>query len=293
MNKKIHGKSILLVARSEYVRWLVNPKIILLAVVFLPMRDLVVTPMLRASGQMASPINGLEPCIAMFNNWVGVLLLALVYMILISSFPTMDGNMLFYIARMGRRNWILGEMLFQCMSVLTYSLIATLGTLVQVVKQSFFSNGWSLVVTDYDELYGGVMEGLRMKGIIQPNLYFQMTPFRAYFFSVGLFSLFLLFCGMLFVVGCLYHKRLLFFFLQVSHISIGCGVMVLLNPVMWLFPVSHSFLCAHYQGYFREYIFSPWLSLELFCTVILVIGILMYRRAQKVSLDQIGGDVLL
>ena len=292
MNKKISIKSIVLVAKSEYIRWLVNPKIIILAVVFLPMRDSVVVPMLRASEEVGSPINVLEPCISMVNSWMGLLLLALSYMILIASFPTSEGNMLFYVARMGRKNWILGEILFQCISVFTYSLITTIITAAQVFHKSFFSNGWSLVVTEYDKIYGDLEGGLKMREILPPNLFFQMTPFKSYLLSFGLFSLFLLLCGMLFLTGCLYQKRLLLFFIQVLHITVGCGMILINNKSMWLFPISHSLLAYHYHKYFRKYLFSPWLSLGLFGIILLIIGIIIYRRAQKVSLDLIGGEVL-
>lgn len=292
MNRKISMKSITLVARSEYIRWLINPKMILLAVVFLPMRDFVVVPLLRASEKMGSPINALEPCISTMNSWMGLLLLSLTYMLLIAPFPTADGNMLFYVARMGRKNWILGEMLFQMMSVFTYSLITTAVTVAQVFHNSFFDNGWSLVVTDFDKLYGDLEEGVKITEILPPNLFFQMSPFKAYLLSFGLFSLFLLLCGMLFLTGCLYQKRLLFFFAQVVHITVGNGLIAIWSSGMWFFPVSHSLLACHYRKYFRKYVFSPWLSLILFGAVLLIIGIVMYRKAQKVSLDMIGGDVL-
>lgn len=291
MKKKINFKYVMLVAESEYVKWLFHPKMILLAVIFLPMRDSVILPLLRASDRMGSPINLLEPCIATVNSELGLLLMAFVYMILMSSFPTTDGNMLFYIARMGRRNWILGEMLFQCMSVMTYSVVITIVTMLQVCDKAFLVNGWSLVVTDYDTVYG-VEAGARIGQIVQPNLFFQMTPFRAYLVSFGLVSLFLMLCGMLFLVGCLYQKRLLFFFVQVLHISIGCGMMLVSSMGMWLFPVSHSFLACHYRKYFRKYVFSPELSLLLFLMVLLILGILAYRKARKASIDMIGGDVL-
>ena len=292
MSKRINGKSILLVAKSEYIKWFVNPKMILLVVAFLPMRDMVVTPMLRASAQMGSPVNALEPCIATISNWMGMLLFTLVYLLLMSSFPTADGNMLFYIARMGRRNWILGEMLFQFMSAFTYCIFTTLVTAAQVFEHSFFSNGWSLVVTDFDELYGNAEGGLKMRAILPPNLFFQMSPYKAYLLTFGLFFAFLLLCGMLFLTGCLYQKRLLFFFIQVLHISAGCGLILLYNQGMWFFPVSHSLLIYHYHAYFRQYVFPPWLSLVLFGTVLLVIGIVMYRKAGKVNIDLIGGDLL-
>ena len=95
MKGKMNLANIFLVAKREYMKWLVNPKMILLAVVFLPMRDVVIIPLLQASAKMQSPINMLEPCISILNNWMGLLLLSLVYIILMSPFPTLDGNMFF------------------------------------------------------------------------------------------------------------------------------------------------------------------------------------------------------
>lgn len=53
--RKINGRGILLVAGSEYVRWVVNPKMFVFAAIFLPLRDMVVLPMLQASERMISP----------------------------------------------------------------------------------------------------------------------------------------------------------------------------------------------------------------------------------------------
>lgn len=292
MKGKMNLANIFLVAKREYMKWLVNPKMILLAVVFLPMRDAVIIPLLQASAKMQSPINMLEPCISILNNWMGLLLLSLVYIILMSPFPTLDGNMFFYVFRMGRKNWILGEMLFQLMSVVTYSFFTLLITVVQVFNASFFANGWSLIVTNYDKLYGST-GGFKIAEVIPPNLFFQISPFKACLFSFGLFSLFLLLCGMLFIVGCLYQKRILFFSIQVLHIAVGCGLILLRSKAMWLFPISHSILACHYRKYFRKYIFPPGLSLVIFCLVLFALMIIMYKRAKKISLDMIGGDVLL
>ena len=288
----INIKNIALVARSEYVRWMFNPKMLLLVVVFLIMRDSVFIPMISASNEMDSPINLLEPCIAMINSWVGLMLFVLGYMFLISSFPTADTNMLFYISRMGRRNWILGEILFQIMSTITYSILITFITVVQIVNKSFFSNGWSLVVTDYDKLYT-MGNGIKMSNIIPPDLFFQMTPFKAYIFSFGLFSLFLMLCGMSFLTGCLFQKRILIFIIHVIHITVGCALMLVNSNAMWFFPISHSILKIHYHGYFRKYIFSPYISLALFIVLLMFVGGVMYRKSRKVSIDMIGGDVLL
>ena len=289
--REINVRGILLVAGSEFVRWLVNPKMFVFAIIFLPLRDLIVLPMMQASEKMGSPLGILESSIATMNSLLGVILLTLTYLLLISSFPTVDGNVLFYIARMGRRNWILGEMLFHVISAVAYSLLITVVSAAQIAAQSFWANGWSLVVTDYDRMFGQEGGGETMRGLIPPNLYFQMAPVKAYLLSFGLLTLFFILLGLIFLAGVLCGKRVLCFLLQVVHLIPGCGMIMLNSSGMWGFPLAHAMLLFHYQEYMREYECSPWLSIVLFSSVLAVVVFGLYRTVKGVSLDLIGEGV--
>lgn len=284
-------RNILLVARSEYVKWLMNPRMIMIMVLLVPVREMVVVPMLRAAEEMGQPLGISEACIAVANSGFILLLLPLVYLVLTSSFPTVDGNMLFYIQRMGRRNWIAGEMLFQVFSAATYCVTVAAATAVQTVHTSFVSNGWSIPVTDHDKVFGE-MADIRMDTIIPPKLYFQMPPYKAFFLSYFLLFLFLLLCSMFFLVGCLYSKKLVFFILLIVQVSAGSALYTVENGLMWFFTTCHSVLAAHYRSYFRKYVFSPWLSMGIFGGVIAALAVIGYQKAKKVNTDMIGGDVL-
>lgn len=288
---KMNLKSIFFVAKNEYVTWLCNPKIFLFAAIFVPIREIVIVPLLNAAEKMQQPLGIFESYIATANTGVGVLLFALCYIILMSSFPTVDGNTLFYIARMGKKLWAAGEIVFQCLCAATYSTIIMAASLLQTVNVSYVSNGWSLVVTDYDRLYGepGVFT---MARLIPQNLYCQMAPYKAFFISFGMLTLFFTLCGLTFVIGCIYSRRLLFFFIQIAHISLGCGLMMIQTQIMWLFPVSHAFLKIHYYKYFRKWAFPPGVSLIVLACACIISAAVIYRKAKTVSIDMIGGDVL-
>ena len=288
---KLNVKNMLLVARSEYIKWLMNPRMVMLLVILVPIRELIILPMLRAAQEMNQPLNIFESCIAAVNSGWIILLMPLAYIVLISSFPTADDNMMFYISRMGRKNWILGEMLFQVLSAATYCLVMMSATLVQTANHSFLANGWSIPVTDYDKVFGEAAT-VRMDVIVPPNLYFQMSPYKAFFLSYFLMFLFLLLCSMIFLVGCLFSRKLLFFFLLMIQIAVGCALQAAGTGMMWFFPISHSVLRAHYRSYFRQYIFSPWLSMGVFFVLLVCLAAISYRRANKVNLDMIGGHIL-
>lgn len=287
MAQKTQLNNIWLVARNEYRKWLFNPKIIVLFAALLPLRIFYIEPLLHGADIMNRPINLLEPLIATLT--MGILPLTIIYLILIAGFPTADGNMLMYVFRMGRRNWILGEILFQFMSVVTYNLILIVSVSIQVIGRSFLINGWSTIVTDFDSLYP---EEGRISKILPPNIWFQLPPYRALAFSVILFTLLLLSCGMIFLLGCLYHKKLLFFTLHISHIVLGFAMLTLRSRFMWFFPISHAILSYYYQKYLRKYIFSPYISILLYSIVLIGSGILVYRKAICVNVDSIEGDIL-
>lgn len=283
-------KNVILVAKQEYIKWLVNSKFIIFVVIMLILRELKIEPLLSAAYTMESPINMLEPCIAIVNSEEGIMLLGLVYLFLMSSFPTTDENVAFYISRMGRRNWILGEFLFQVLASFTYVILLTIITILQVVRQSFFDNGWSLIVTEYDNLYSPEA-GSKILGIISPDLYFQLPPFSAYLISIAMLALFLIICGVIYLIGCLYQKKIMFLFIQGMHIVMGFVLMSAESNAKWLMPISHSLLAIHYNGYFRKYIFSPVISLILLFVLLILAMIIVYRKAKSVSIDLIGGEM--
>lgn len=284
MRNKESWKQIASIVRSEYIKWLTNGKLILLAVLAVMIREIVILPILAAADEMNQPINILEPCIAQVNSRVILLLIPLVYLVLIADFPSVDGNTYYLIPRIGRKNWILGELLFQLTSLVCYLLFIVISTMIQVAGYSFFANGWSLVVTDYKaEMMD--MGAVSMEELVPLNLYFQMPPIGAFCLSYAFVFLFLFLCGQILLWATLYGKKLIGFWLVLSSIAIGIALSAIRIWWMWLFPVCHSILWIHYQDYYREYVFSPWISLILFIVFVVVFLFLNVKKAANVNLD--------
>ena len=275
----------LLVMRREYVKWLMNPRHVMLFIIVISSRELIIKPMVEVSKKMDQPMGMFESCIATANSGIIIMVMTAVYMVLISSFPTIDGNILFYIKRMGRRSWIIGEILFQCFSAVTYTLVIYLVSIIQTAGRSYLANGWSIVVTDHDRLYGELSD-IRMDTILPPNLYNQMSPYKALFLSFSLLCLFLFICSLIFTVGCMYSQKLLFFCLLLIQIAAGGALYILGSKGMWYFIISHAFLSSHYSMYLRKYLFSPWISLVIFMGLILILCIIAYLRARRLSVDE-------
>lgn len=274
----------LLVMRREYVKWLMNPRHVMLFLIFIPAREMVIKPLTRAAGEMGQPLNVFESCIATANSGIIIMIMTTVYMVLISSFPTIDGNVLFYMKRMGKRSWIIGEIMFQCLSAITYSFVIYLVSILQTASISFVANGWSIAVTDHDRLFGD-SSTIRMDTIIPPNLYNQMPPYKALFLSFCMLCMFLIICSMFFTVGCMYSQKLLFFCLMIVQITTGGALYILCSKAMWYFVICHAFLSSHYSKYMRKYLFSPWTSFAILAAIIAALCMIAYFRARKLNVD--------
>lgn len=275
--------------RKEYMKWLVNPRNVMLFIVFIPAREVVLKPMIQAANEMGQPLNVLESCIATLNSGMIIMLVAMVYLILISSFPTINGNILFYMERMGKKNWVIGEILFQCISALTYLSVICIVSILQTVGVSFIANGWSLVVTDHDRLYGAISD-IRIDNIVPPNLYNQMSPYKALFLSFFLIAMFLVISSLFFTVGCMYSQKLLFFSLTVIQIVAGSALYILSNKAMWYFVICHAFLSSHYGAYMRKYLFSPWISFGILTGILSALCIIAWVRTEKLNIDDLKGQ---
>ena len=276
-----------MIASDEYKRWLFNPRIIMLLAALFPLYDLVVKPLDRAAKEMGQPLNILEPIIAIMNSWVCVMTITIVFIVLISPFPSLKGNALFSIARMGKVNWIFGEMVFQFLACVSYVVMIIAFMMIQYANKAFLANGWSLVVSDYDNTVNDVSE--KIVGTLIPlNIANQMPPYKAFGMSVLMFLMLLIIICTVLLLGCMYYKRLIFFCTLIIYIIAGCGMFMINTNIKWLFLMPHINLAQHFTMYFREYIFSPYASFGITVALTMVSVIMIFIRLKKVNIDMIS-----
>ena len=77
MNRNL--KCVLSVARSEYIKWITNPRVIIVGVLLVFMRTLAIEPLLERAAKMEIPLNILEPFVAIGNSGMLVMLLSLIH----------------------------------------------------------------------------------------------------------------------------------------------------------------------------------------------------------------------
>lgn len=273
---------------SEWLKWIINPRMIIIPVLTVFIYSYAITPLLERSEKMGEPLNILEPLIAVGNSGMLALIIPVVFVTLMSDFPKTDGSTVFMISRTGRLNWTLGQILFGVMSALTFLASIYIMCTAFLTGKAFIANGWSMVVKRYNVLFPE--EAFTFASELVPgNLYNQMTPFSAVIQTYFLLFLYLM---IIILVLLLFHqiKHKAFGFLTVSVI-LGFGVLftAIKSSAMWCFPMANAIVWLHFTDIFEKEILPVKYSYIYFAAIIGVLIIANILASRKLSIDTIEG----
>lgn len=268
--RKLSFHKIISVAKTEYIKWITNPRMIIVAVMMIFIKSIAIDPLIENSVEMNSPLNMLEPFIAVGNSGLVLLILPIVYMTLMSDFPKVDGNAIFYIIRTGKINWLIGQIIFSIGAIITYLFAVFAGSIAPLLGKAYWANGWSLVVKQYDTLFpekaGGVAADL-----VPKSLYNQLPPFSAAIQSYILIALYLFTLSLIMILFYLFGMKILGTLTNGAIISIGVTFTSIKTSAMWLLPMANTIIWLHHTSYFREPIKPISYSYIYFVVLILVL----------------------
>ena len=256
-------KKSLSVAKTEYLKWLLNPRMIIVLIMLIFIKTCAIDPLISRSIEMKSKLNILEPFIAIGNSGVILLIVPLAFLTLISDFPRTDGNTLFFITRTGKNNWLIGQIVFFFMSILSFFTTIMIGSVVPIITKSFSSNSWSDVVTKYDTMFPQKAGGFASE-LVPGNLYNQMSPVSAALQTYLLLILYMFVLALIMLLFNLLKMKTLGIFTAGVVIAFGVAGCSLKASIMWLFPMANSIIWLHYTEYYRANK-ARFLFIHIFC----------------------------
>lgn len=283
---EISVNKILAVTKTEYIKWICNGRMFLLVILWVFMKECAIEPLLERSVKMNQPLNFIEPFLAVGNSGIMVLILPLVYLTLISDFPRVDGNTILFLPRVGRYNWLIGQILFAVCSFHSFLLFVLAGSVLPVMNKAFVYNGWSLVVSDY-EVQFPESAGSYASELIPKNLYNQMPPYKAAIMTYLFLTVYMMILAMIMILFQIWKKKILGFFFCGAVITFGTAFCAIKSSLMWLFPMAHSILWLHYSDYHRKMLMSLEGSAGYFCLWIAILVITCFMSIKRMNFDAI------
>ncbi len=282
MSKNI--RCIFSVARSEYIKWITNPRIIIIGVLLVFMRTLAVEPLLERAAKIGYSLGILEPFAAIGNSGMLVMLMPCVFMVLVSDYPKVTGNTLFFVQRTGRMNWFIGQIVFLLYAILSFLFVVLLGSIL--VSDGSFTWHWSDVVTKYDAQFPGEAGNFASQ-LLPSNLYNQILLTTTVIQTVTFMASYLFLLAMIIYFFKLIHIQSFGLFAAIFVVAAGVITCSLRSKMMWCFPMANTIVWLHYDKILDEPNFPVWCSYLYFGVAIVIIVILNCIAAERLELINI------
>lgn len=277
-------RCILAVARTEYLRWLTDPRVIIVGVLLVFMRSLAVEPLLERAVKFGEKLNILEPFVAVGNSGMLVMLMPCVFLILISDYPKMTGSTLFFIRRTGKTNWLWGQVLFLLMAIATFLIAVLIGSML--VSGGVFSDSWSNTVTKYAARFPNEADSF-VSQLLPSNLYNQLSLISAVLHTLALMTMYLFSLSLIIYFFKLIHIQSFGLFAAIFIVAAGVMTCSLKSQSMWAFPMANTIVWLHYDEILSRRNFPVWCSYAYFATAITVLLTLNACAARKLQLYNI------
>lgn len=203
-------------AATEFVKWVCDARMVIVAVLLIFINNFAVSPLTNNAELMGEPLNILEPFIAVANSEILILIIPIVFLTLIADYPKVDTNTVFYIVRIGRANWFVGQVLKLVFMIVSYLAVIFLGTVLPMLSKGFWYNGWSNVATGFVKMFPDRRGDFGVE-LLPENLYNQLSVFEAAVKSYLLVAAYLMIIGLILLVFSLFKRKTLGFIIGLYH----------------------------------------------------------------------------
>ncbi len=257
-------------ARAEYVKWLTNPRNILLFVMIIFAKTMALDPLFEKADRFGSKIGILEPFAAVGNSALLIMFLPAVYLVLMSDFPKFDGGSMYAISRIGKREWLFGQILFAVMSTMTYILAMFVFITVFSLGSADIILSWSDCTRYYIAKFPDEATSFAVR-LLPSNLYNQIELVPAVVHTIILLFLHLFLLSLILLIFKISSMKNAGLFANLTVIALGFVTCMANTKIMWAFPMANSIIWLHYTEILREPIMPIRFSYAYFAVMIILL----------------------
>ena len=268
------------IACASFYQWVMNPRMIVAASMIVFVWNFAVSPLVSISREMNTPLNVVEPYIAVLNSRTLCLVMPSVYVFLISDCPRLDKSSQFTLHRISKTEWVIGQFLFFVLTAFAFSVLIFLSAILPNCLHAFAANGWSTVVTKYAIYYPEKSASFAAQ-LIKGELYHQIEPYRAALLSFALSLMYETLLAMMLLLFQILNLRKYGIAAAIGIIGLGSAFGLFRAGCMWYFPMAHTMVELHYTKYLKAPVMDIRYSFIYFAVVITLILILCLIKVKR------------
>ncbi len=298
MKTNIH--QIMSAMRYNFRMWRSNPRVILTFALAFILCFLLSDKVASFAYENETTMQAVEPFVWTFGDSNSILLVSLLLVLLFADMPFLGAGVPYYLVRMNRKNWLIGQVLYILIATTIYMVFILVATALICMKNSFVGNMWSETAA----LLGYSNAG---KVIVVPALVKTLEMSFPYQCMITIFALMLMYTLIMVFI-------MLYFNIKKGQLA---GIIsafafslygFLLNPelfknlfglsedmmykanvaVGWLSPLNQATYHMHNFGY--DLLPRMWQTFLIFAAIIIVLYILTRRAIKNYSFIFNGND---
>lgn len=275
------------VAWEEVKCFFLNSKMILIVFEIIFFCETYLVKIKEYSEYAQMKLSFFEPYLLVCSSGMYFLAIPLIYMILLSGFPSRRSYNYFSLIRISRIQWLLGELLFLLISAVGYILIIGISMMAYMGGHIAFTNEWSSYMLEFRKTYPDMFLGNEDR-FLDVAMMTHGSPM-----SVFVHSVLLMLC-MLFVVALV---QIVFSLLQKKYAGMILMLVMFLSSALasfgegkwkWIFPMTHTSFAAHFNGFRAEQNMSIGASYLYYIVLLLFFLVISLYIVRKVNME--AGD---
>lgn len=225
------------ITQNGIKKWLINPRVYLIAVLLLAYFHSRISPVYRFCEHYSTKISPYLFPYFMSDDHV-VLIAALGAMLLFCDAPFIDSEQPYIVLRSGRKKWVMGQIAYIAVSSTIFTLFLYLLTLLLLLPQLELSKEWGKVISTLVQTTTGIDSGITIS--FDRYIFFGYSPISATLLSLLLCFSVIFFLGTLMfylnlrikrTVGTIVCALLILWQLVIRKTS---SVLIRYSPVSWM-----------------------------------------------------------
>lgn len=289
-----------MVAQNHFRGWGRNPRIYLSFALAFVLCFLLSDKAVKFAQEYDTTMQIVEAFVWTFGDSNSILLSSLLLLLLFADMPGLSPGAPFFLCRMDRATWLLGQAIYVALSTFLYLLFVLISTALVCMRQSFVGNMWSETAAILG--YSGAGQAVALPALVK-----TLEMSRPYQCMAAIFLLMLLYALLLSFVmlTCNLHKG------QLGGVAGAVGFSLygfLLNPqtikaifqlpdelmykanvaVGWLSPLNHATYHMHNFGY--DLLPRLWQTYGIFLLLIALCFYLSLRGVRNYNFNFTGTE---
>lgn len=291
-------KQICAVVRYNFMGFFKNSRVLLTFLLAFLLCYLLSDRVMTVIEAYATPVQGAEPFLWTFGDSTAILLSSLLLIFLFSDLPKLSPASPYYLVRMTKKKWLLGQLVYISIVTAIYTVFIFLSTVLLCLKWSYPGNIWSetAAMLGYSKLGKDLSVPSSVKVMESITPYGCMMQVALLIFCYALSLSFLILMGNLIfgknrgmLVGLLY--SLYGFLLNPKVLGAILGMedyeMFKINVMVgWISPLSHAVYAKHSFGY--DKLPTVGQSCAVFAVLVTVLAFICMKALRQYNFTFLG-----